>query len=204
MLPPALPAPRAPGLIHLLDSVVARAAAAGIDEGEPRVRPGQAAVHHENLGVHHVRQGQPTEGLREGVEEPLALRPVAVIEFLREAVEEVQLYSLMVPSVQSDRLREAQLQCKQRENDLQGVRASVHKVAIEEIRVVISGHTCELEDPQEVVVLPMKIADHHDLVEVDPAKCVLVAQDGRRILNQAQGIRKAHDHLAGTYALNRE
>mmetsp|Transcript_99489 Transcript_99489/g.252752 ORF Transcript_99489/g.252752 Transcript_99489/m.252752 type:complete len:211 (+) Transcript_99489:146-778(+) len=63
MLPPALSAPRAPGLIDLLDGVVARAAAAGIVEGEPGVRPRQTAVHNENLGVHHVRQGQPTEGL---------------------------------------------------------------------------------------------------------------------------------------------
>ena len=83
----------------------------------------------------------------------------------------VQVALLVVPAVHEDRLRARELEREQQHEDFDPVAAAVGHVAVEEVVVPRLRLAVELEDPQHVLQLAVRVAAH-----VQP----LVGRGGRR------------------------
>mmetsp|Transcript_8424 Transcript_8424/g.22899 ORF Transcript_8424/g.22899 Transcript_8424/m.22899 type:complete len:334 (-) Transcript_8424:348-1349(-) len=120
----------------------------------------EASVDHEDLVLDDVAERQEAEGLAEELVEVLV---VLLGDLSLEAVELVHASRLVVPSCKVHVVGVQQLPCKQNEDNLDGERASVNKVTVEEVGVGRGRHTVDLPDVHQVVVLPVHVATDGDL-----------------------------------------
>jgi hypothetical protein len=81
----------------------------------------------------------------------------SVFTFIVEAVDAVDGGTLVVAAEEEKVLRVLDLVGKQQGNRLQGLLASVHVVPQEQV-VGIRGEPAVLEEPQQIIVLPMDVA----------------------------------------------
>mmetsp|Transcript_57314 Transcript_57314/g.170524 ORF Transcript_57314/g.170524 Transcript_57314/m.170524 type:complete len:290 (+) Transcript_57314:546-1415(+) len=123
----------------------------------PRAR--QAGVHDQDLVVDEVEQREVAERLREEVEE---VQVVLAAALPSEAVDDVGLEHLVVPAVEEHRLGVLQLERKERQDDLDGPRAAVDEVAVEQegpLRRRLPGHG---EDIAQIEILAMQVAEDRE------------------------------------------
>jgi len=137
-----------------------------------------AAVAAEDLLVDDGRHGQAVEAVREGLPHLDVVPPLALVV---EAVDAVDGRALVVAPQDEEVLRVLDLEREQQADRLERLLAAVHVVAEEQV-VGLGREAPVLEEPQQVVVLPVDVAA--DL-------------DGRLELQQ-DGLR--HEDLAGPYA----
>mmetsp|Transcript_89314 Transcript_89314/g.237400 ORF Transcript_89314/g.237400 Transcript_89314/m.237400 type:complete len:209 (+) Transcript_89314:327-953(+) len=116
----------------------------------------QTPVDDEHVPVHDVRQGQE-------VEQPLerCIRLVAVLrqDLPREAEGHVHLVGLVVSPAEPDVLGVGHLPGQQEEHGLHGHGPPVHKVPVEEVRILGSGPPIATYDAEEVEELAVDIPD---------------------------------------------
>mmetsp|Transcript_72881 Transcript_72881/g.226414 ORF Transcript_72881/g.226414 Transcript_72881/m.226414 type:complete len:237 (-) Transcript_72881:21-731(-) len=152
------------------------------------VRPGQASMEHQHLLLHEVGEWQVAEGLREEVEEGhVVLRPALTAE----TVEDVGLEHLVVPTIQVHRARVLQFEGEEHHDHLDGPRATVNKVAVEDKGLVRSGVPGELQDVHEVPILTMEVAHDGDVLARRDAHVVqgaLRLQDVNDVQHHQEGV----------------
>mmetsp|Transcript_36667 Transcript_36667/g.112992 ORF Transcript_36667/g.112992 Transcript_36667/m.112992 type:complete len:403 (-) Transcript_36667:31-1239(-) len=121
----------------------------------------EAAVRDEHLAVDHVRERQAVEDVLEEQEDVVV---VLVPHLAVEAVHAVEPDRLVVPAGEEDVLGVRDLVREQRDDVLNGVRAAVDEVAVEQVAVRRARDAVELEDVQRVVELPVRVAAHGDFL----------------------------------------
>mmetsp|Transcript_64138 Transcript_64138/g.206608 ORF Transcript_64138/g.206608 Transcript_64138/m.206608 type:complete len:374 (-) Transcript_64138:256-1377(-) len=141
------------------------------------VRPGQASMEHQHLLLHEVGEWQVAEGLREEVEEGhVVLRPALTAE----TVEDVGLEHLVVPTIQVHRARVLQFEGEEHHDHLDGPRATVNKVAVEDKGVLWRGEADEAQHVLEVPELAVQVSHDRGLLALghrDPAQGLLLHQE---------------------------
>mmetsp|Transcript_20817 Transcript_20817/g.67506 ORF Transcript_20817/g.67506 Transcript_20817/m.67506 type:complete len:279 (-) Transcript_20817:744-1580(-) len=106
------------------------------------IRPWKAAVQDQDLLLHQVAEWQVPEGFRKQIEQA---HVVLRAHLATEAVEDVGLKHLVVPTVQKDMGRVFQLEGKDGHDHLNGPRATVHEVTVEHEWRVRGWAPCQLE-----------------------------------------------------------
>lgn len=145
------------------------------------------ADHH--LLVEDVGKREVAEELGEGFVDSRIF--VLGLDFSLEAIDHIHLLSLVVSSGHMQEILIGGLPGDQGEHALDGERASIDEVAVEQILVVDGGVAIDLEDVAEIVVLAVNIAANGDffgvLNWVVDQRCVGV-QDIFAFLNQLQSV----------------
>lgn len=72
----------------------------------------------------------------------------------------------MIATTHKEVFRIADLPRKQGHDNLHWKAASVYEVSVEQVRVLFRRYAIELENIQQIVVLPMNVAAHRDLLIV--------------------------------------
>lgn len=110
-----------------------------------------------------MADGKVAEQLRKQV---VNLNIVLLLNFSFEPVHLVELLRLMVASTHKEMLRQAHLPCKQRHDDFHSKRSSVNEVSVEHVRVLLRRVPIQLENIEQIIVLPMDVTADCDLLEV--------------------------------------
>mmetsp|Transcript_88209 Transcript_88209/g.246809 ORF Transcript_88209/g.246809 Transcript_88209/m.246809 type:complete len:317 (-) Transcript_88209:327-1277(-) len=175
---------------HLRHEALRRRLATAVHFAERRQRHAvlgkKPPVHHEDLAVEDVAEGQEIKGNAEkGVERGVVLR-----DHLRhEPVVLVQASRLVIATCKEHTPGVQQFPSEQAQHDLDRERTSVHKVAIEDVRVFLGRNPVQLKDVQEIVKLTVDVAADRDLAPFRH----LDVDDGLFLLEQCRNV---EDHLA--------
>mmetsp|Transcript_8575 Transcript_8575/g.12793 ORF Transcript_8575/g.12793 Transcript_8575/m.12793 type:complete len:221 (+) Transcript_8575:24-686(+) len=115
----------------------------------------QATVHHEDLVLDNGGQRQQVEQLGE----LLHHRGIILMHhFPLEAVDAVHVLGLVVASQQVEALRLGQPQRDQRHGSLEGERAAIHEISIEQVVAGVRRHSAQVEYVAEVVELAVGVS----------------------------------------------
>mmetsp|Transcript_21442 Transcript_21442/g.35903 ORF Transcript_21442/g.35903 Transcript_21442/m.35903 type:complete len:282 (-) Transcript_21442:285-1130(-) len=118
-------------------------------------------MHDEHLLVQRGAQRQAAEHLREQLHHGVC---VLVLHLALEAVDLVHVPRLVVAARHVDGCGAPHFDGEQGEDDFDTEGAAVHKVAVEQVGVVLGGHAVQLKDVHKVVVLPMDVTAHREVL----------------------------------------
>mmetsp|Transcript_88600 Transcript_88600/g.255508 ORF Transcript_88600/g.255508 Transcript_88600/m.255508 type:complete len:205 (+) Transcript_88600:561-1175(+) len=117
-------------------------------------------MHDQHAIVDDVSQGQVIEHALTSV---VGLRAVLRQHLPEEAVWHIHGVGLVVPSRESHMTRKRHLPGQQCQQRLDGERASVDEVAVEDIGVRLAGQAVTIPKREQVEQLPMQVADDVDV-----------------------------------------
>lgn len=133
-------------------------------------------MRHEHLPIDEVRKRNATEHLCEQLRHVVR---VLGANLTLEAVHSIHHVTFMVATRHEKVIRIEELVAEHCENALDGERATIHEITIEQIRIRFRGWSIQFEDVQQIIELAVHIATDREFARrrhIDIHECGLLLE----------------------------